>query len=346
MNTYLLRLCSYHQPRRERVIENVLANRQTVATLFWAQQYGILTWLGARRRLSRAQFDQEVAALIGAGLLERVGADEIKLTAAGVSYEESQPSPYQPHFYPWYWLANTQTVQRRLLLGFQVVSELAYHNRYYAPLAVPFTDQEAVRGWFRHFKSAQFVQEVYAELHLLAGALANEDQRLAAALVNRLIGHDQAGWTLNQLADRLQLSLADALVLDHDLWLAVTAFSRRTTGPLASLLRPLIAPTPISRSCQTTVQLARQGLELVRIAERRRLKLGTVREHLLTAAILTPQQLNWAQLLPAEQRKFLDHHFRGDAIHWRFQGWSGDENSDFYYFRLYQIYKEYSQNES
>jgi hypothetical protein len=76
------------------------------------------------------------------------------------------------------------------------------------------------------------------------------------------------------------------------------------------------------------------------------LKLGTVREHLLTAAILTPQQLDWAQLLPAKQRKFLDHHFRGDVIHWRFQGWSGDENSDFYYFRLYQIYKEYSQNES
>ena len=41
MNTYLLRLCSYHQPRRERVIENVLANRQTVATLFWAQHYEI-----------------------------------------------------------------------------------------------------------------------------------------------------------------------------------------------------------------------------------------------------------------------------------------------------------------
>ena len=71
MNTYLLRLCSYHQPRRERVIENVLANRQTVSTLFWAQHYGILTWLGARRRLSRAQYDQEVATCLNASVLTK-----------------------------------------------------------------------------------------------------------------------------------------------------------------------------------------------------------------------------------------------------------------------------------
>lgn len=346
MNTYLLRLCSYHQPRRERVLENVLANRQTVATLFWAQHYGILTWLGARRRLSREQFDHEVAVLIEADLIERVAGDQLKLTAAGVSYEENQPAIYRPSFYPWYWLANTKTVQERLLLAFQVVSELAYRNRHYAPVAVPFMDQEAVRTWFRHFKSPQFVQAVYAELHLLSDLLAKEDQRLAIALVNRLIGHGQAGWTLKQLADQLHMSLADALVFDHDLWLAITAFARQTTGPLARLLQPLIAPAPISQSCQTTVWLVQRGLSINQIAERRHLKLGTVREHLLTAAILTPQQLNWAQLLPAAQRKALGHRFSGEAAQWRFRGWSGDNNSDFYYFRLYQIYKEYSPNES
>lgn len=346
MNTYLLRLCSYHQPRRERVIENVLTNRQTVATLFWAQQYGILTWLGARRRLSREQFDQEVAALIETQLLERTEDDGLKLTAAGVSYEETQPPVYQPHFYSWYWLANTHTVQRRLLLAFQVVSELAHQNRCYAPLAVPFTDQEAVRGWFKHVNSPRLVREVYAELHLLADLLSKEDQHLGVALVNRLIGHDQAGWTIDQLADHLHMSLADALALDHDLWLAVTAFARQTTGPLAELLRPLIAPAPISRSCRTTVQMVQQGLAVATVADRRRLKLGTVREHLLTAAILTPQQLNWSQLLPPARRAQLASRYHGDVAQWHFQSWSGDANADFYYFRLYQIYKEHLSNES
>lgn len=346
MNTYLMRLLSYHQTRRERVVENVLTNRQTVATLFWAQQYGILTWLGARRQLSRKQFDQEVAALLAAGLVERGDDNELKLTTAGVSYEENHAPAYQPYFYSWYWLANTHAIQRRLLLAFQVVSELAYRNRYYAPVTVPYADQEAVKGWFRHFNSAHFVHDVYTEVHLLADSLSKEDQRLAVALVNRLIGHDHAGWTLDQLAEALQLSSADALVLDHDLWLAVAAFCRHTPGPLAALLRPLLAVSPLSASCQRTVKLAQQGLAPATVANYRRLKLGTVREHLLTAAILAPQQLDWNRLLPETQRQYLASHYQGDVGRWHFQGWTGDDNTDFYYFRLYQIYKELAQNES
>ena len=57
MNSYILRFFSYHQPRRIRVIENLLTNRLTVSNLFWGQQYGLLQWLGADRQLQRSEYD-------------------------------------------------------------------------------------------------------------------------------------------------------------------------------------------------------------------------------------------------------------------------------------------------
>lgn len=337
MNTYLMRLCSYHQPRRVRVLENVLANRQTVANLFWAQQYGLLNWLGARREASRGQLDYEINKLQTAGLVERTGQDAVQLTAAGVSYQEEHPVNYQPYFYQWYWLANTRRVQRRLLLACQVVSEFAYHQRAYAPISVPFADQQAVRNWFHHYFSAQLPEQVYSELHLLVSSLESEDRRLAPAFVNLLIGHQQNGWTIDQLCQQLGLTIADGQVMRHDLLLAVSAFAKQTTGPIACLLKPLLAGQPLSASCQRSVQMVQQGVELPTIAKRRHLKLSTVREHLLTAAILTPQSMEWLQLIPAADRQWLSDHYSGQASSWRFASWSTDSDTDFYYFRLYQI---------
>lgn len=345
MNTYLLRLCSYHQPRRIRVLENVLTNRRTVANLFWAQQYGLLSWLGARRTADQDQLDDELWALQEAGLVAvHHEHNTVQLTAAGVGYQESHPVEYQPHFYDWYWLANTRQVQHRLLLAVQVVSEFAYHNRRYAPLTVPLMDQEAVRGWFRHYYSPDLVQDVYAELHLLTATLADEDQRLAPAFINFLIGHCQSGWTSDQLCSRLNLTLADGLVLQHDLMLAVSAFCRQTAGPLAHLIKPVLAAAPLSPSATHTLQLFNQGRDLSTIAHRRRLKVSTVREHLLTAAILTPQGLDWERLLPVSYRQQLAQRYGGPVTSWHFTAWTADSNTDFFYFRLYQIYQGRLQN--
>lgn len=339
MNTYLLRLCSYHQPRRVRVIENVLTNHRTVANLFWAQQYGVLNWLGARRRTSQDQLDAEFSALESAGLIRLTDQNEVQLTPAGVNYQETIPVDYRPHFFDWYWLANTNQVQQRLLLGFQIVSEFAYHNREYVPLSVSFADQQAVKGWFRHYYSPHLTSAIYSELHLLASSIAGEDSRLALALVNLLIGHDQAGWTVTQLGEYLKLSVAGALIMQHDLLLAISAFARQTNGPLANLLKPLLLPSPLSRSNLQTVKMFQQGNPIAVLACRRHLKLSTVREHLLTAAILMPQLLDWSRLLPKELRDQLAQRYTGPVATWRFNSWTADTNTDFFYFRLYQIYQ-------
>lgn len=345
MNTYLLRLCSYRQPRRIRVIENVLTSHRTVANLFWAQQYGILEWLGARRQANQDQLDFELRELQAAGLVEVVADNQVKLTTTGVSFQEEQPPVYEPAFYSWYWLANTKVAFLRFLLGFQVVSEFSYHNRHYVPLNISFAEQQQVKSWFNHFGSDHLVGDVNAELQLLMNSLESEDERLPLALVNQLIGHGQTGWTLDQLCNHLQLNVADGITLTHDLALAICAFSRATNGPLACLIKPLLSATPLSPSNWRTFKMVSSGRTITEVARQRRLKVSTVREHLLTAAILMPQLLNWDQLLPIKVRQYIDQNYQGPVTEWQFASWSADSNADFFYFRLYQILQGSQTNE-
>lgn len=344
MNTYLLRLCSYHQPRRIRVIENILANRKTVANLFWAKEYGILEWLGARRQATRDQLDFEFRELQEAGLITINEDNEAHLTVKGVSFQENQPPVYEPRFFEWFWLANTKQAFARFLLGFQVISEFSYHNRNYVPIASTYAEQHIVKAWFRRVFSPQLVSQAYSEMELFIGSLDGEDVKLAQAMVNLLIGHDQAGWTPDQLSEQLKLPIGDILVITHDLALAVCAFARATNGPLAQLIKPILQDSPLSSSTIRTMEMYRSGMEIDDIVSRRRLKISTIREHVMTTAILLPDSLDWDRLLPSAIREQLGEKYHGDVSQWQFENWTDDMNADFFYFRLYQIYQGSHEN--
>jgi uncharacterized protein YpbB len=342
VNDFLLHLCSYHQPRRVRVIENVCQNHPTVANLFWAQQYSLINWLGCRRDLDRDEFNGELATLEKAGLVS-VHDNQVQLTAAGVSYQEENPV-YEPHFFDWFWLANTRRVEQRFLLGIQVVSEFAYRNRRYVPVHVPYSEQGAVKAWFHRYCSARLVQQVARELELLGTAFEGENEQLVTAFFAGLVGHDGSGQTIAQVSQELGLNIGETMVINHDALLGISAFAKNTTGPIARLLQPLLASSPLSTSCWQTINMLRHGIGLAAIAQRRRLKLGTIREHVLTAAILAPQVYQWEKLLPSQDKEYLRHKYEGPVASWQFVSWGGDENRDFFCFRLYQIIRGSEEN--
>lgn len=337
MNSYILRFFSYHQPRRIRVIESLLTNRLTVSNLFWGQQYGLLQWLGADRQLQRSEYDAVIKSLVANQLLTIDDHHQARLTTKGVQRQEEEQQ-YQPHFLDWYWLANTNQLGQRLLLGMQVVSEYAYHNAKYAPVTVGYGHMLAVKQWFHRADRKQLVAAVYHDLDQLTTGLASADERLAAFLVDGLVGHNLPALTNDQLATHLQLSMADMLVLNHDLLLGVAAYCQHVPGPLQDLLAPLLNAGPLSNSTALTLNLYQQGATLEQIAARRRLKLSTVREHLLEVAILCPEQLNWDQLLPSAKRAALAKRYSDpDVTSWHFNPAGQDAGDAFFNYRLFQI---------
>lgn len=342
----LLRFFSEKQPRRIRVIENTLKSRRTVSTLFWAKQYGILTWTGAFRKLEREQFDRSLDELLQNGLIRIDEKEQALLTTAGVlEQEEMIDHSYQPSFFEWYWLANTNQIESRLYFAIQVISELAYHNRYYAPLTNDYREQQFIKNWL-HTYPGDLIKEMIKELEILGDSLASVDQRLANYFFYSLIGYHEAGMTVTDFKRLFSLDDFDVQVLKHDALLAVTAFSRSYHGALSQLLENLIASSPLSLSSQRTTDLYRQGRSISEIARYRRLRESTVREHLLESAIISPKLLDWQRLLPTEVRQHLANYYQGDSSSWRFDAEhvpGGD--AAFFYYRLFQIYQQEQEND-
>ena len=333
--SYLLTLFD-KTPRRIRVVEGTLQAKRTVTNLFWSQCYGLLPYLGADRHLKRATYDTWLQSQVAKGNLI-IDQQMAWLTPQGLSVKQAwQTEHYQPQFGQWTWLANWQQLANRVLLALQLVSEYQHHNRRFAPLPVSFKDKVAVRQWFLQ-QSSLIGQELLNELTSYLTVLEKADPRLADLFVFQLIGHETAGWTEAEAARRLAVARQDLFWMERDMWLFLAHSLWQQTGTLAALVQPLLAPSPLPKSVQTTVEAWQRGYSLAEISRFRHLKIGTVREHLLQATILVPEQVPVMKVLPPQIVARFAEQYQGSALTWQFQAQTNDPGLEFFYFRLLQI---------
>lgn len=333
---YLLRFFSEEQPRRIRVIENTLKNKRTVSTLFWAQQYGILEWTGAKRSLTRDTYDEQIKKLVENDLITLNDDGKATLTTKGVLRQE-EANFYRPSFTPWYWLADTRKIEQRLQLGVQVVSELAYHNNSYAPLTTDYSELQQVKYWFRR-AGTNIEEHFWHDISVLLDSLAKENEILAQYLTYSFSGHNLIGWTDHQAQKNLHISPANLEMLKYDLYLAVAAFAAKYPGTFSELFTNLLKQSSLSYSAGTSIQLYKRGLSLDEIAKRRHIAIGTVREHILEAAIVYPTLLDFHSFFPKDVKEILSEKYVGDPANWQYNPeLLPNVDNDFFYYRLYQI---------
>lgn len=339
MDRYLLGMFD-QEPRRFRVIENTVRNKRTQANLFWALNYQILNWLGSDPQLTREGFNQWLQNQQQQGLL-LVDGNVAQLTPQGQQVKRIvQENYYQPHNDQWAWLVNPQRYADRFLLAVQAVSELAHHHRHYVPLNISVTEMSLVRKWL---VQPGITSAVHQELRQIGQRLADQDPRLAELFAHRLLGFKTIGWTFSQAQKALKLSAEEIQVLNRDVWLGVAGQLKTLTGTrLGQLMSDMNAVAPISNSAWQTLTDFQAGNSIEQIADRRRLKISTVREHLLEAAIIIPKALDWSRLLPADKESQVHRYYNGPAATWQFQRRGTDAAADFFDFRLCQI-KEFHQ---
>lgn len=336
---YLINLIDSH-PRRYRVIEGTLKGRQTVATLFWAQQYGIQGWFGYRRHLSRDTYDQQLAQWAQSGLVTiDKQAKTVWLTDRGRRERGLyQQGHYQPKCGHLSWIVNTTRFANRLLLGIQTVSELSYQNGRYVPLDVPPAEMAAVKQWFYHYRPV-LVSQVSAECFQLGRLLEQTDPRWPQLWVASLVGYQTSGMYDQQLRQLLKLSADSLVLLRHDVWLTVAAaMLKHPDWLLSRLTKPLLRQSPLSHSAAKTLAYYHSGMPLEEISRRRQIKITTVREHLLAAAIQLPGTVNARQLIGASRWADFEKNFHGPVASWHWRPTEGaDQAESFFAFRLYQI---------
>lgn len=341
MDNYLFTLFNKH-PRRYRVIENTIRNKRTQATLFWALNYQILNWLGSADQMTKGAFDTWMRYQQKQGLLV-IQDDRAWLTKAGVERQQKVlVKYYQPKFDQWTWLVNTRKYAERFLLAVQAVSELSFSNRNYVPLNIPFTEMAIVKNWLTR---PGLITSVHKELLAIGDHLNTADGYLATLFAHTLLGHQMNGWTVNQAASQLNVANEEVMLIRRDIWLGVASYlSEHPQSNLGQLMNPLLNSTPISKSAWQTVRDFQRGAGIAKIAQTRHLKISTIREHLLEAAIIIPQALDWNRLLTSNTIKDVQSKYQGPVQEWRFERGVHDAADEFFYFRLVQIWELHRQN--
>lgn len=325
-------------PRRLRVIENILRGRRSEATLFWAYNYHILGALGAQRQLTRGQWERIIRQWEQRGWVQQE-AQQAWLTSAGVDHLANwQREHYQSQFGAWSWVTNVDQYAQRLLLALQVISEFNHQHAHYVPVNLNEFEMQRVKQWLRTLSTTD-LQLIETQITTLVAKLASYDERLAILWTYQLIGYHLVGWTKRQAAAELAVTLPEVNLMLRDTWLFMATGIAQQGGPLAGLMSDLINGQPITRSAAKTLQAYHQGLTMEQISQRRHLKLSTVREHLLEVAILMPDQLQGAMLIPAAVLAVLEQYSEQPAVAWEYDAkrFPVETTEAFFYFRLYQI---------
>ena len=329
-------------------MRNTVKNKRTVATLFWAREYGVLKWLGCNPRLTVNEFEQWLVQMRQAGLI-KMNDQTAWLTPSGIAEKEKfLKTHYQPRFGNWSWLARPDQLAPRVLLATQAVSQYAHRQKHYVPLNLAPAELYFVRQWFYGNRN-RIVDDWSAELQQAAAALAKMDERLAKLLVFSLPGYQTTGWTIDQAAQALKISVDEVMIMERDVWLGIGYLAAsQPAGLLRSLLYDHLHDTPLNHSATITLRMFEQGLSLKQISQRRRLKLGTIREHILEAAIFMPEALPLDRLLTPAQIDRLAAQYHGKPATWEFLPPIVEPQSpadkfqneqSFFEYRLFQIIK-------
>lgn len=331
----LIRFLSPTAPRRLRVIENILVGKRTVSTLYWGMRYHQLSWLGYDKKLSREVMNQSVRELKAKGLVA-VEQTNAQLTQQGaVQQQELLQTSYQPQHLNIRLVVDVDTFWQRLLLATQVVSEQSYQNHQYYPLQTSWQVKQAVKRWFRQFYETDLQSDFYNFWQDVFTTLPSEQGSFMSRL---LVGHQRPGDTLQQLSRDFQMSEAEARLMEIDLicWVAKVV-SQTTTASINALLAGL-THSLVSASADQTLRSFMAGESLATISQKRSLKLSTVREHLLEAAIMLPaEQFDYQRILTPEIVTQMNGRLNGTPLdEWQFKQVE-DLPIDFWQFRLLEI---------
>ncbi|MDV7719469.1 hypothetical protein GA840_06345 [Pediococcus ethanolidurans] len=337
---FLLQFLSTDDWRRPKVLLNNLIGRRTVSNLFWGIQYGLLPFFYLFPKLTATDFERAINLLQEKKLIEKQQNDQIRLTTAGKQMQQIiQESIVQFHLSGMGLHTNLETVQQCLNLVIQITSEFSYKNNRYYPLQ--YTGQVMARSkqWFLKNKSDTLPEQLQAEFTAFLNTIPTEK---ADIFTNSFIGHNDYGLTDAQFESILDLTPFAwhlqklTLIADFIRW--ALNDSKMDHFLCNQIVLPWITPSPLSTSSFRSYQLYLKTKDLQNVATLRHVKLNTVKEHLLEAAMLTtdfPFNLLLPKPISTDLKNYLTTY---QVSQWQFdEVLKRDARFSFFEFRLLQI---------
>lgn len=329
-------LLDKHQPRRKRLLENLLVGKKTVATIYWALRYQILGYLGLGRYMEITKLDftnlekqklvikdeNQAYVLTDKGyiLRSKIIGDNLKFN-------------WQRNFQSF----NFMRFKSRLLLFIQVISEYQHNQRKYYPVNVSDSEMNFVKYYFKKIDRESIAFSLKNELLNFFGVINNEN--LANQLANELVGFQKNGRTLFQLANEFDESLIKVYLSDIDVISQLIDF---VVNNQESVIFPLLKglhQNVVSDSAIMTLNQYLINHDISKVALKRHLKESTIYEHLMEIAIYFPiNKFPYSDFINDVQIEELKEQLSDDIDKWNYENLSLKQSLSFFQFRLVEIY--------
>ncbi len=292
MFLYILLTC-INQMKRERTISGIfhlLKGKRSAQTLQDARVYGIDDFFGICPNLSKPKLATTIQIAVDNDLILIENEQFASLTKDGVDYLANYQGPRPDYFSGMADAANVQVFEGRLRLLIQTVTNLSVNNRSFLAII----EQPPIQQWVKHHYSRikEGMKEVEEQLYEeLANLLSKRTEVEAVLFTSRLTGGRIIGETREQLARDHNLSEQEVdILLSH---VSYYLYEQCRISPscypaIATCLEGLSSSSLITRSAKRTYQLLEKGFTLESIAAIRKLKLSTIQDHVIEAALVVP----------------------------------------------------------
>ena len=315
------------QKRRPKVIFNILHGILTVSNLFWGLNYDVLYLSGMGKQIKKDEYQHHLNLAIQKGWLFSDEAG-ISLTKAGQKVQNHELEGFHD-------LKNDYELNMAIesfILAVQVLSEFSFQNHKYLPSVSDVRVEWIVKQWFKAQKQQisspkALSKKAFDDLIKVAEQLDGPDMNI---LFNFLANHHDTGLTLEQIAS---LTDESTFLVSLKLKFILLSFFNHLDedNMFYSLINYFKKPSIISNSAFESYQLIKAGKSMEEVANMRRIKLNTVKEHLLMNAIIDSD-------FPFNE--FLQVTYQPDTLpsSWQYSDFQSHfPQSDFFAFRLSQI---------
>lgn len=329
MNEFILAVLAKQNKLKASSFFQLLKGKRTSSVLCWGYFYECLPYFGAFPELSEKQFDSRLQQLEAEGALSQ-GDGFLRLAQ---SFQDTELIEALAGLDLFTYGRRSDEAWRSLQLLVQAVANLGV-TKQYIPVENSPQYTEPVRLFLR--QQSHLKESLMEDLTTVFAALP---QRVGDVLAATFSGNGVVGATPWQAAPQFKVGLWSQVYFEsckHRFYRLVEQ-QESAVPVLAAFLRPFLAENQ-NQSMLASKALMEQGASLEQVMAQRRLKRGTVTDHLLEWA-LSDEDFDFAPYLSEEVRAFLDS-FPGDFREWRYRDIRQQQELPFEVFRLYQIWRK------
>lgn len=335
MNRFILTLFREGDKLKGSSLYHLLKGKRSSSILLFGFFHDNLFVSGMYPKLTEAGFNQQLSQYVKQGLLEET-AEGYLVTDSGLAANQQFFQEFSPAQLNFFRFGRSDIEAWRLLkFAVQVVSNLVAGENNYIPMESEVFIQKHIKHWLALRSREETVTAVYHELEQIFTSM---DQAKADYLANQFSGYEFAGLVNFQLLKNQEKDVA--FLLDRE---AVHEFLNQLEQHPDFILYHLAAPVlrkNQNQSMLVTQKLILEGYPREEVEHMRRLKRGTIQDHLLEWA-LQDVDFPYADFITAATIQFLEN-LQTPAKAWSYKELSQKgpiqkDSIDYFEFRLYQI---------